>query len=292
MKKTSILSSAVVLLCVAGADHAKANNHDERLLSYRNAQMYYGQMFAGNENEPFTGLVSGFPVFILPYTPINNLVLQAAVEGDDSTQRVMIMAIAASSQGGGYSRCDGGFRDGFPHGRTVCYRISDSLPIFEVHYNEGALNGPAVVYSFKNTDAHVLHEANFVNNQLDGPFVIYGRESSKPVATGVWSNSAIDGLYRRYADNQQNNLIQEQRYEFGELEGEERRYDADTGDLTSSAYNHQWGVIENPNNIDLEACALSWVDFYNDQSEEPLLFHYDRLIELKSLCAEGETPDA
>lgn len=294
MKKALITSGAAMLLAITGISHADASSNDERLLSFRNAQIYNGRIFAGNENEPFTGIVNDFPMTIAPIEPVKILIKEVrGVTQDTSTHHFITRdSWTAGSQRGGLIACNGGFKDGYIHGQLFCFSLSDGLPILDANYYDGQLNGPVVVYSLKDAEGSKLLEAEFVNHKVNGGLTAYGFNSSNTVFVSEWTDGVLDGMMRAFTDDENNYLTVEKELEYGEAAGVERRYDSATGELISSVYNHRWGVIENPNNIDLDACAQSWVEFYNSESEEPVLFRYDELDELRSRCAEGDIPGA
>ncbi|WP_133256784.1 toxin-antitoxin system YwqK family antitoxin [Nitrincola tibetensis] len=317
----------------------------ERVLSFRNAEIYQGKVFAGNENEAFTGVITDFPISSVNVSPLVGLAASAnQVTGDSSTHKYMLQgSILTMVHGaGGYAICQAKFMEGYLHGSMSCNTASNNLPILEATYQQGQLDGPFIIYSLKNENHNKLAEGNLVNGKIDGEFIGYGLITSKPVLIQNLKLGQAMGSFKRYSDDANNHLILEKSYdqgvidgsvvaysietgklilertyEQGTLHGNEKQYDAETGELTlersyiygtaggaereydpntgeliRSVYIDDVGTIENPDDINIEECVESWIDFHNQGKEEPLLWRYDVLHELRGRCAAGESPEA
>lgn len=199
------------------------------------------------------------------------------------------LLVESRIQGGAPALCAARFQSGYLNGRAEC-NTNNNVPLLDATYVDGRLHGNVTVYSLKDMEGNKLAQADIINDKLSSEVIIYGINTSQPIHVEPIVDGSTHGVLRNYTDDQNHNLILERNYEYGSPAGTERAFDPDTGALISSKYVHQWGEIDNPNDIDLDSCAQSWVVFYNSESEEPLVFHYDELNELRGRCAEGDRP--
>lgn len=293
MKKTlALLGMPTLFILSACSSEAEEPAESERVLNFRNAEIYQGRAYAGDENEPYTGLITDFPISAMPVKKIVDLASVAGgIAGDPTTHSYMLeSSILSMLQGGAPALCNARFSAGYLHGRAEC-NTNNNLPLLDATYVDGRLNGHVALYSLKDGDGNKLAQVEIINDKFVGEFIVYGAITSQPVHIEPMDNGFTDGLLRKFSDNEYNNLILERNYEYGTPAGVERTFDPETGVLISSKYVHQWGEFDNPDDIDLDSCAQSWVDFYNGQSEEPLTFRYDELNELRQRCAEGDRPE-
>lgn len=188
MKK--FVSSIIVLGALSGCSG--------RVLDYRNVEISSNKIFADGENEPFTGLVTNFPLANLPAVRVHPLVSEVV----NVTKERAAMAVAVGTSmtgqryGGANTFCDVKVKRGVLHGKVVCK--VDENEVMRFSFDDGNANGEFEVFD-PSQESKLVAEGKLVNGVLFDKAVGYSASTGKVVFKANYiegkPNFAVETFY-------------------------------------------------------------------------------------------------
>jgi antitoxin component YwqK of YwqJK toxin-antitoxin module len=258
MKAAGLPAAAVILaLCLGGCS--------SEVLDYRNATIENGKVFAGDENEPFSGRLTNLPELELlrsqdGFKQFLRPVVRSNATLNHYGEHPGVVAMLALSQGS----CDVQVADGYLEGSASCTGPGGQGKGSEMEFKGGALTGEFKYYNPAYSKA-LISEGTFTDGAPTGQQKVYGLETGNLLMTVVWNNGGLNGQVEKF-NEQTGNRVYQSNYVDGVLNGGLKEFAPDGKRLTHVA-TYKEGKLQgfedryDPSTGE-HVAHLTWVDGY------------------------------
>lgn len=201
----------------------------EETLDYRNAQFSNGKIYNGQDNTPFTGIVTNLPhkdVFKLPddASRVISGTMGLLNKHEETDHQFNIFQLSCNSK----------VKDGLLSGITTCQKSGSDIKRYTSNYNLG---------------------------YLEGAFTVYALDGKTPLAMANLNGDKLNGDLKFYTPN--GKLVEVAPFINGLMHGTQERWSPVTGNLTFRAQaknGHYYGMLEDWTEDGLKTSEIPYDD--------------------------------
>jgi antitoxin component YwqK of YwqJK toxin-antitoxin module len=197
----------------------------DKVLDYRNVQISNGQIFAGDENKPFSGHLTNMPG-------------RQITLSQGAATRVMGYVRMGGGDPGSFSAslCDVEIKDGYLEGKATCKDPYKDVVRYRMSFKSGALDGEFTMYSPTGDDTMV--KAAFDNGRPDGEEKTYDAATGKLIADLNWDHGIVKGKIEQFDATTGNKILETSKDEQGLDDGDYIQYSPDGTVIHKVHYDH------------------------------------------------------